>query len=109
MAQVKNSVAKSSAMLLSEYQAQSRQGLSLGRKQMPRNIACRQVCDLYDAIWIHWLRRDALQCVSVHADASQCVSTNPCDTFLTECLILATLFQTTATANLKSKLVNLKS
>ena len=49
MAQVKNSVAKLNATLLSESQAQSRQGLSLGRKQMPPNIACRQVCDLYAA------------------------------------------------------------
>ena len=53
LAQVKNSVAKSNATLLSEYLAQSRQGLSLGRKQMPQNIACRQVCDLYAAIWMH--------------------------------------------------------
>ena len=48
MAQVKNSVAKSNAALLSEYQVQSRQGLSLGRKQMPQNIACRRVRDLYE-------------------------------------------------------------
>ena len=55
-AQVKNSVVKSNAALLSEYQAQSRLGLSLGRKQMPQNIACRQVCDLYAAIWMHSIR-----------------------------------------------------
>ena len=84
MAQVKNSVAKPNAALLSEYQTQSRQGLSLGRKQMLQNIACRQVCDLllqYGCIpYGGCVSRDALQCVST--------------TFLTECLILATLFLT---------------
>jgi len=55
-AQVKNSVAISNAALLPEYQAQSRQGLSLGRTYMIQNIACRQVCDLYAAIWMHSIR-----------------------------------------------------
>ena len=55
-AQVKNSVVKSNASLLSEYQAQSRQGLSLGRKYMLQYIAFRQVCDLYAATWMHSIR-----------------------------------------------------